>query len=321
MKNPLFLIAFFWISTSYADEMPHPELRNLFEADLVVDANFKSQSQTHFYIIVNESIKGAHYGIKKGDQIKLFREDNGCGMTVDYSFFKRNRYYLRKVPNGWMLNYSSTQSIKSVYQFISIQMNDSQCGLSYVQPHGKKMETMNVNIREFVKTYQFDTIKYVYTPTIDSLALLTRSKSNKIIAAFEKNGRRSIPGGIDEEMEPMGDFMPLGSSTELPVLACELMAQRAKHPYSMEKMRAFMVENENPLVEMGIEGKVYVKLLLNETGEVSEVKLLRGVHPILDSLALKKAVSLPPWKAAEDRYGNKRKCYTNLLFHYKIISD
>jgi len=58
----------------------------------------------------------------------------------------RTGIILRKVPNGWMLNYSSTQTIKSVYQFISIQMNDSQCGLSYVQTLGKKMETMNVKL-------------------------------------------------------------------------------------------------------------------------------------------------------------------------------
>jgi len=317
MKNSLLLIAFFWGFTCYADEMPHPELKNLFEADLVVDASFKSQSKTHFYIIVNENIKGVHYGIKKGDQIKLFREDGGCGFIVNYSNYKRNRYYLKKGPKGWMLNYRSTQSIKSVYQFMTISMNDSQCGLTYVQPHGKKRETMNANMREFVQSYQFDNLKYAYVPTIDSLTLLTKSKSNKIIAAFEKYGRCCLSGGIDKEVKSVE---PKQNSIERPVLACGLMSKGVEPPYSKDEMSAFMVENENPLAELGIEGKVYVKLLINDKGEVSDVELLKGIHPILDSLALKKAASLPPWKAAEDQFGNKRKCYTNLPFYFKITT-
>ena len=99
------------------------------------------------------------------------------------------------------------------------------------------------------------------------------------------------------------------------------MYQAAEHPYSMEEMSAFLLENENPMAEMGIEGKVYVKLLIDEQGEVSAVDLLKGVFPTLDSLALKKAASLSPWKAAEDQYGNKQKCFTHLPFHFRSPAD
>lgn len=317
MKHLLLLITFLVTISSYAEEIEHPEFRNLFEADLVVDANFKSQDQTYFYIIVNESIKGELYCIKKGDQLKLFREDNGCGMKVDFSCFKHNRYYLKKVPKGWMLNYGSTQSIVDVNQFASL--SKSYCGFSNVHIPGRETETMNPMIREFAETYLLDNIKHQYIPTVDSLTLLAKASSNELIAAFERCGRRNLSCKIDEEHSIVPE--PIESPSEFPIGYCEIMYQRADYPFPYDILRDSILNNESPLKDIGIEGRVIVKLLIDEKGKVSDVELLSSVHPILDSLAREKAFGMPAWKAAEDRYGNKRKCYTNLPFYFKLPSD
>jgi len=319
MKHFVVLLAFLLNLSSYAEEIEHPELRNLFEADIVVDANFKSQDQTYFYIIVNESIKGDHYGIKKGDQLKLFREDDGCVTVVDFSSYKHDRYYLKKVPKGWILNYSSIQSIKPVNQFANIQT--SYCGFSYVNIPGRKTETINPSLREFAETYQLDASNQRYVPTVDSLSLLAKINSNELIAAFERCGRMSLDCKMDEEIEPQIDPVPDENIAVLPIQACEVLYQRAEYPYSGKEMEDFMGKNENPLADQGIKGTVITKLLINEKGEVSDVEILYGVHPQLDSLAREKAFSLPAWKAAEDRYGRKRECYTNMRFYFKIPSD
>jgi len=47
-----------------------------------------------------------------------------------------------------------------------------------------------------------------------------------------------------------------------------------------------------------IEGRVFVELLVTETGDVDSVKVLRGVHPLLDKEAVR-AVRETEWKPAE----------------------
>lgn len=318
MKLFLLILNLLIVQSIFAEEIPHPELLNLFEADLVVDANFKSQSSSHFYIIVNETIKDKYYGIDVGDQLKLPREDNGCGGIVDFSYYKRQRYYLKKGPNGWRLNYGSTQSIKSIYKFGSIQSDDLFCGLSLVQPNNRKRDNMNQSIREFVKTYQYIPDDQLYLALVDSVKLTALVKKNRIIAAFEKNGRYGIGDGIVETVGPETELETVPEV--LSIIRCELASKNAQYPFDDEKMSIFLRENINPLSEMGVEGRVVVQVLLSDSGNVVEAEVKRGVHNMLDRLAVKKALDMPRWQPAEDQYGRKRKCYTILPFQFKIDS-
>jgi len=49
----------------------------------------------------------------------------------------------------------------------------------------------------------------------------------------------------------------------------------------------------------GIQGKVYVQFVINTTGEIVAVKVLRGVDPILDNEAIRVISSSPKWKPAK----------------------
>jgi protein TonB len=48
-------------------------------------------------------------------------------------------------------------------------------------------------------------------------------------------------------------------------------------------------------VENQIEGKVYVQFVVNEMGKVEDVKVLRGVDPILDAEAVRVISASPLW--------------------------
>jgi len=48
--------------------------------------------------------------------------------------------------------------------------------------------------------------------------------------------------------------------------------------------------------EAGIQGRVYVEFIISENGEIADVKIARGVHPLLDNEALRVVKSMPKWK-------------------------
>jgi TonB family protein len=57
-------------------------------------------------------------------------------------------------------------------------------------------------------------------------------------------------------------------------------------------LRNVEVEYPSELEELGVEGQVVLRLRVDETGKVAEAKLLRGLHPLADRIALKKAREL-----------------------------
>lgn len=48
----------------------------------------------------------------------------------------------------------------------------------------------------------------------------------------------------------------------------------------------------------GIQGKIYVQFVVNLEGEVVDVKIMRGLDPLLDNEALRVIKSSPKWKPA-----------------------
>lgn len=56
--------------------------------------------------------------------------------------------------------------------------------------------------------------------------------------------------------------------------------------------------------ENGIEGKVFVKFVVNSKGKVDRVSVLRGTHPLLDDEAVRVVKIMPDWKPAM----NQNKC-------------
>jgi protein TonB len=48
--------------------------------------------------------------------------------------------------------------------------------------------------------------------------------------------------------------------------------------------------------EHGIQGKVFVRFVINENGSISNARIAKGVHPMLDAEAIRVVRSMPKWK-------------------------
>ena len=88
--------------------------------------------------------------------------------------------------------------------------------------------------------------------------------------------------------------------------------EKALYQYISNEVKYPVVAQEN-----GIQGKVYIRFVVDEKGNVSSPKILRGVDISLDKEALRVINSLPNFKPARqnDRYV---KMYYTAVINYKL---
>lgn len=88
--------------------------------------------------------------------------------------------------------------------------------------------------------------------------------------------------------------------------------ERALYKYISDNVRYPVIAQEN-----GIQGKVYVKFVVNEQGKVSDAQILRGVDPSLNQEAMRVINSLPNFKPGKQR-GNPVKVYYNAVINFQL---
>ncbi len=69
--------------------------------------------------------------------------------------------------------------------------------------------------------------------------------------------------------------------------------------------------------EAGIEGKVFLGFVIDKTGKVTNVEVLKSVHPLLDSEAIRVVKSMPDWKPGVQR-GKKVKVRYQLPINFRL---
>jgi protein TonB len=85
---------------------------------------------------------------------------------------------------------------------------------------------------------------------------------------------------------------------ERPFVKVEIEAKfRGEGLLSFNKWVAANIKYPQICVENGITGKVYVQFVVNKTGQVEDVKVLRGADPSLDQEAIRVIQSSPKWSA------------------------
>ena len=87
---------------------------------------------------------------------------------------------------------------------------------------------------------------------------------------------------------------------------------RALYKYISDHLRYPVIAQEN-----GIQGKVYVKFVVNEQGSVSDAQILRGVDQSLNTEALRVINSLPNFKPGKQR-GNPVRVYYNAVINFQL---
>ncbi len=83
-----------------------------------------------------------------------------------------------------------------------------------------------------------------------------------------------------------------------------IVEEMPEYPGGDSALRSFISDNliyPVNAAENGILGTVYVTFLINKDGSVSNATIARGVHPSLDSEALRVVNSLPKWKPGKQQ--------------------
>lgn len=70
-------------------------------------------------------------------------------------------------------------------------------------------------------------------------------------------------------------------------------------------------------VRKGIQGRVLVDFIIDESGKVRDVKVLKGVDPLLDEAAVKVVAASPDWKPAR-HMGKKVKSEMSIYVEFKL---
>ncbi len=73
---------------------------------------------------------------------------------------------------------------------------------------------------------------------------------------------------------------------------------------SLENFRQWVAQNlryPEAAQEAGIQGKVFVKFVIDKNGNVTDVTVIKGVHPLLDQEAVRVIKSSPKWKPGMQR--------------------
>lgn len=101
-----------------------------------------------------------------------------------------------------------------------------------------------------------------------------------------------------------------------------IVEEQAEFPGGTAAMYKYIQQNvQYPAMarEAGITGKCFLKFVVNETGEISNVEVLKGVPGCseCDREAIRVVKSMPKWKAAK-MTGKSVKCFFNLPINFKI---
>lgn len=102
----------------------------------------------------------------------------------------------------------------------------------------------------------------------------------------------------------------------------EFVEEPAEYPGGMAALRKYLIDNlVYPQIakEAGLQGKCYLKFVVSKTGDVSEVRVLRGVPDCreCDQEAVRLVKAMPKWKPGKQN-GKAVDSYFNLPVSFKL---
>lgn len=98
--------------------------------------------------------------------------------------------------------------------------------------------------------------------------------------------------------------------------------QTAEFPGGMAAMYKFLQKNQKyppSARRMGIEGKVFVKFIVDKEGAISNIEIMKGINADLDKEAVRLIKLMPPWKPGKQN-GRAVKSQFVLPIHFKLES-
>ena len=101
----------------------------------------------------------------------------------------------------------------------------------------------------------------------------------------------------------------------------DCVEQMPSFPGGTQKLKEFIEENlryPKELEESCVQGRVIVRFIVERNGKLSNVKVVKSVHPVLDKEALRIVKLLPRWIPGRQNGITVRvKCYIPIIFRLK----
>jgi len=136
------------------------------------------------------------------------------------------------------------------------------------------------------KEVTFKQFKSLNPQEYKSLVILTKE------VALEKFGKKGKNGVIELTSKPTGKNLPITDEKEDKLILPEFPGgETALRNYIASHMRY-----PREALNWGIQGKVIVSFVISSTGKVGQAMIVRGVHLLLDTEAIRVVSQMPDWK-------------------------
>lgn len=263
-------------------ELAHVEpLENvILKADLIVVGKVRSSSQTVFRVEVAEVVHDAIYGIKTGDYLKVenFNSRSCFGnfniQSVDSAIFvlqkepyiwkMANKEYLLQISNGRVggsfmecsMTTTTEKWSKAIIKYHQAFEWDNEVVLKNAMPPCLVDTSENAAINQFVSRYRLQCDNVQLSPLLNCEAPVLPSDSALLIHRKSDSSVYDFP--------PTPPLPSQSLKSEVDSIIAEI---QKKHP---------------EMAEAGLEGKVFVKCVIEKDGSISNAKVIRTFYPRID---------------------------------------
>ncbi len=295
MKSFFTLLAFLCLfEYVFADEMYSPDINGLYDASLIVTGTPQLKNGEVEFSILNvlKNSSGESYNSQSSVHFSPTRY-GVLSMMNPQTVADTLIVYLRKYKGKWY-TYGGSQQIHSLKNG---QIPFDFCNEIYWLTPGEYLR---------MKKQFFTTFKKVEEQKYEALFSEDEySKKNNALPVVQRmyscnyfNGPASIDQAIEHEDEIKNE---LKEDTTI----YQFVDQEALYPGGADELMLFFEESwkkwELNAVEKELMGKVYVSFIIETSGKVTQVKILRGVMPSMDHKVIQMVYAMPNWIPAETR--------------------
>lgn len=248
------------------------------------------------------------------------------------SWYFLNRYFMHTEDIDAMINLDMLGTgSRGFYAYtasnpdLNNRLNAVNGTLQPITPQIVSMEPVRSDHRSFyecrIPSVFFTTGMYPEYNTEKDTPSIVEYDWMERIQEYLYNFSLSLLNGEKPEFEPTSGKNSRKSSSEvLAYSECDTRPTFLGSPdptVFLKKWVYVYLKYPQEAIENGIQGKVLVDFIIDEKGKVRNVKVLRGVDPLLDAAAVKVVSASPDWKPARN-LGKKVSCEMSLYVEFRL---
>ena len=123
-----------------------------------------------------------------------------------------------------------------------------------------------------------------------------------VFSQEEKVAEQVTNGNTEQSATTAGSNKTVSEDEEEYATIFEIVEKKAEFPGGTAGLISFLKTNlQYPpeAIKEKIQGKVFLEFVIQKNGEVTDISVIRAVHPLLDAEAVRVVKLMPKWKPAE----------------------